>query len=65
MPVAVWNGGSDWVADPRDVDILMSYLPNIIHHKTIPNYNHLDFVWAKDTPQEIYHGLVSMMRYRN
>ncbi|KAF0885722.1 LIPG lipase, partial [Crocuta crocuta] len=61
VPIAVWNGGHDLLADPQDVDLLLSKLPNLIYHKKIPPYNHLDFIWAMDAPQVIYNEIVSMM----
>ncbi|XP_078200143.1 gastric triacylglycerol lipase isoform X2 [Callithrix jacchus] len=61
VPIAVWNGGNDLLADPQDVGILLPKLPNLIYHKEIPFYNHLDFIWAMDAPQEVYNEIVSMM----
>uniref|UniRef100_H0WU60 Lipase n=2 Tax=Otolemur garnettii TaxID=30611 RepID=H0WU60_OTOGA len=61
VPIAVWSGGNDWLADPRDVALLLPKLSNLIYHKEIPFYNHLDFIWAIDAPQEIYNEIVSMM----
>ncbi|XP_045658258.1 gastric triacylglycerol lipase isoform X2 [Ursus americanus] len=65
VPIAVWNGGNDLLADPHDVDLLLSKLPNLIYHKKIPPYNHLDFIWAMDAPQVIYNEIVSMMGENN
>ncbi|KAM9197567.1 gastric triacylglycerol lipase isoform 1-T1 [Dugong dugon] len=61
VPIAVWNGGKDFLADPQDVDMLLPQLPNLIYHKMIPPYNHLDFIWAMNAPQEVYNEIVSMM----
>lgn len=61
VPIAIWNGGKDLLADPQDVDLLLSKLSNLIHHKEIPNYNHLDFIWAMDAPQEVYNEIISLM----
>ncbi|XP_057592644.1 gastric triacylglycerol lipase [Hippopotamus amphibius kiboko] len=61
VPIAVWSGGNDPLADPQDVDLLLSKLSNLIYHKKIPTYNHLDFIWAMDAPQEIYNTIVSMV----
>ncbi|XP_045882240.1 gastric triacylglycerol lipase isoform X3 [Meles meles] len=65
VPIAVWNGGNDLLADPRDVDHLLSKLPNLIYHRKIPPYNHLDFIWAMDAPQVLYNEIVSMMGENN
>ncbi|KAJ1066932.1 hypothetical protein K5549_000632 [Capra hircus] len=61
VPIAVWSAGQDLLADPQDVDLLLSKLSNLIHHKEIPNYNHLDFIWAMDAPQEVYNEIISLM----
>ncbi|XP_065776066.1 gastric triacylglycerol lipase [Muntiacus reevesi] len=61
VPIAVWSGGNDLLADPEDVYLLLSKLSNLIYHKEIPNYNHLDFIWAMDAPQEVYNEIVSLM----
>ncbi|XP_012515165.1 PREDICTED: gastric triacylglycerol lipase isoform X2 [Propithecus coquereli] len=61
VPIAVWSGGNDWLADPQDVGMLLPKLPNLIYHKEISFYNHLDFIWAMDAPQEVYNEIVSMM----
>ena len=61
VPIAVWSAGQDLLADPQDVDLLLSKLSNLIHHKEIPNYNHLDLIWAVDAPQEVYNEIVSLV----
>ncbi|KAM7073138.1 gastric triacylglycerol lipase-like [Molossus nigricans] len=61
VPIAVWSGDNDLVADPHDVDRLLPKLPKLIYHKRIPSYNHMDFVWAMNAPQEVYNEIVSMM----
>ncbi|XP_003473591.2 gastric triacylglycerol lipase [Cavia porcellus] len=61
VPIAVWNGGQDMLADPRDVANLLPKLSNLIYHKEILPYNHLDFIWAMNAPQEVYNEIVSLM----
>ncbi|KAB1270958.1 Gastric triacylglycerol lipase [Camelus dromedarius] len=61
VPIAVWSGGNDWLADPQDIEPLLPKLPNLIYHKEISVYNHLDFLWAMNAPQEIYNEIVSMI----
>ncbi|XP_063128000.1 gastric triacylglycerol lipase isoform X1 [Rattus norvegicus] len=61
VPVAVWNGGNDILADPQDVAMLLPKLSNLLFHKEILAYNHLDFIWAMDAPQEVYNEMISMM----
>ncbi|XP_001917644.3 gastric triacylglycerol lipase-like isoform X2 [Equus caballus] len=62
VPLAVWSGGNDRLADPQDVDLLLPKLSNLTYHKKIPSYNHLDFIWATDAPQEVYNEIISMMK---
>ncbi|XP_023490595.2 gastric triacylglycerol lipase [Equus caballus] len=62
VPIAVWSGGNDWLADPQDVDLLLPKLSNLTYHKKIPPYNHLDFIWAMNAPQEVYNEIISMMK---
>ncbi|XP_007520822.1 gastric triacylglycerol lipase-like [Erinaceus europaeus] len=64
VPIAVWSGGNDWLADPKDVNLLLPKFPNLIYHKEIPSYNHLDFIWAVNSPQEIYNEILSIMDSR-
>nr|XP_045007322.1 gastric triacylglycerol lipase-like [Jaculus jaculus] len=61
VPTAVWNGGNDLLADPQDVHMLLPKISNLIYHKEILPYNHLDFIWAMNAPQEVYNEIVSMM----
>ncbi|XP_054975436.1 gastric triacylglycerol lipase isoform X2 [Sorex araneus] len=62
VPIALWSGSRDWLADPKDVDRLLTTLPNIIYHKQISPFNHLDFIWAINAPQEVYNHMVSMLK---
>ncbi|XP_075389553.1 gastric triacylglycerol lipase-like [Tenrec ecaudatus] len=61
VPIALWSGGNDLLADPQDVDLLLPKLSNVIYFKKIALYNHLDFIWAVTAPQEIYNEIVSMI----
>ncbi|XP_035298982.1 gastric triacylglycerol lipase isoform X4 [Cricetulus griseus] len=61
VPIAVWNGGQDITADPRDVSMLLPKLQNLIYHKEVPRYKHLDFLRAMNAPQEVYNEILSMM----
>ncbi|XP_032101542.1 lipase member K [Sapajus apella] len=61
VPTAIWNGGRDIVADPKDVENLLPQISNLIYYKLIPHYNHVDFYLGQDAPQEIYRDLIRLM----
>ena len=57
-PVYAYSGGQDWLADPKDVKWLISKVPHLLHHKIIPKYNHLDFIWGEDANRIVYKQIV-------
>ncbi|MBZ3872618.1 Lipase member K [Sciurus carolinensis] len=61
VPTAMWSGGQDVVADPKDIENLLPKVANLIYYKAIPHYNHMDFYLGQDAPQEIYQDLIRLM----
>ncbi|RUS75482.1 hypothetical protein EGW08_016750, partial [Elysia chlorotica] len=47
VPVAIFRGGRDWLADTTDVDWLMSQL-NVTDDINVPFYEHLDMIFGFD-----------------
>ena len=63
-PVYAYSGGQDWLADPKDVEWLISQVPHLLRHKVIPKYNHLDFIWGEDANKIVYkHMIRTMVKY--
>uniref|UniRef100_A0A0B7A002 AB hydrolase-1 domain-containing protein n=1 Tax=Arion vulgaris TaxID=1028688 RepID=A0A0B7A002_9EUPU len=60
VPVAVFRGGQDWLADPEDVSWIIPQL-NVTLDANIPYYNHVDFIWAFDSPTVIYKKLLGVI----
>lgn len=56
VPVALFTGGQDVVADTVDSELLAAALPDniIIFKKEEPTYEHLDFTWGMNAHQLIY-----------
>ena len=61
VPTALFSSGEDWLADPTDVSYIVDHVPNLVFKKYIPDYNHLDFVWALSANKVIYGDLMKVM----
>jgi len=63
VSVAIFAGGQDALADPTDVNRLMSEVPHsaIVAYYNEPEYDHLDFTWGEDAYQKIYPNVLHML----
>jgi len=62
IPTAIFWSGNDWLADPTDVSYIFDNMENLVYEKYIPDYNHLDFVWAISANKLIYPDLIDQMK---
>ncbi|XP_038064773.1 uncharacterized protein LOC119735144 [Patiria miniata] len=62
VPVSLYWGGQDWLADPKDVELLIPRLRNLRESIYIPQYDHLDFIWGTDAPQWVYEPIIETIR---
>uniref|UniRef100_A0A670ZGQ5 AB hydrolase-1 domain-containing protein n=1 Tax=Pseudonaja textilis TaxID=8673 RepID=A0A670ZGQ5_PSETE len=62
VPTAIWNGGNDWLSDPDDVNQLIPQIQNLISHKFIPQWNHLDFIYGIDALDNLYYEIMDLLQ---
>jgi len=63
LPVAIFSGGRDYLADPTDIATLIKDLPvpPVLHHVS-PTYSHMDFLWAENANTEIYPSVLGLLQ---
>eukprot|EP00026_Physarum_polycephalum_P010300 Phypoly_transcript_10458.p1 GENE.Phypoly_transcript_10458~~Phypoly_transcript_10458.p1 ORF type:complete len:392 (+),score=59.00 Phypoly_transcript_10458:50-1225(+) len=61
LPTALFYGGNDDLADPKDVEHLIPLLPNVVFKHFEPNYSHIDFVWGETAYAKIYSSVVQLL----
>ncbi|XP_046430772.1 lipase 3-like isoform X1 [Neodiprion fabricii] len=63
IPMAIFYGSNDLLADYKDVERLASELPNVeLKHKvSLENFNHIDFLYGVDAPNVVYRHVVKYL----
>ncbi|NWT04278.1 LIPK Lipase, partial [Mionectes macconnelli] len=62
VPTAIWNGGLDCLADPQDTALLLPQIKNLVHHRLIPHWNHMDFILGLDAAEILFFFLLDTMK---
>lgn len=62
VPVAMFTGASDTIANPTDAKRLANELPNLVTKVEISDYSHLDFIFAMNTEETIFKPLSFLMK---
>lgn len=57
---ALFSGTADWLTVPVDVSRIAAELPNLIEHKVIHGWDHLDFIWAMHAPSLCYRYIIDL-----
>ncbi|EGC34804.1 hypothetical protein DICPUDRAFT_152935 [Dictyostelium purpureum] len=66
VPVVVYSGGQDYLADPTDVQWLIDRLSSLVNWKSLPSYSHLDFVWGENAYIDVYGEVTQyLLKYAN
>ncbi|CAH1800123.1 unnamed protein product [Owenia fusiformis] len=62
VPTYIWYSNNDWLADPQDVQILLDDIHQTVRYvRELEKWNHLDFIWGMDAPQEVYYDIIKFL----
>ena len=61
VPTALFYGGNDWLADVKDVNMIIAQLKSIVYKNYIEKWDHLDFIAGKDAPQLVYDEILKLL----
>jgi len=63
VPVALFTGGQDYLADPKDVAQMILELPpsKIVFRNNVPEYSHIDPIWGINAKDLIYPDILTLL----
>jgi len=61
VPCHLYFGDLDIFTHEHDRAHLLSNLPNIKHEQLLSNFDHMDFIWGRRAPEELYNKVISNM----
>uniref|UniRef100_A0A8C5WMX4 Lipase n=1 Tax=Laticauda laticaudata TaxID=8630 RepID=A0A8C5WMX4_LATLA len=61
VPTAVWSGGQDTIADPKDIELLLSGIVNLVYHCSWADWTHWDLIWGLNAPQRMFFKIIQLM----
>ncbi|XP_061731842.1 gastric triacylglycerol lipase [Nerophis ophidion] len=61
VPTAIFSGGRDTLADPKDVAVLLTQVSHLVFHQHIDHWEHLDFIWGLDAPQIMFPSVLKLL----
>ncbi|KAM8730225.1 gastric triacylglycerol lipase isoform 1-T2 [Acanthopagrus schlegelii] len=62
VPTALFSGGQDTLADPKDVAVLLTQVTNLVFHQHIEHWDHLDFIWGLDAPEVMFPSILKLLQ---
>jgi len=63
VPVGLYWGAQDWLADPNDVKSLIPLIQkNLIANTYLTDFSHLDFIWGLKAAKEVYQPILDQIR---
>ncbi|XP_070610304.1 lipase member M-like [Erythrolamprus reginae] len=61
LPIAVWYGEQDTIADPKDIENLLSDIVNLVYHRSWSDWTHWDLIWGLNAPERIFFKIIQLM----
>ncbi|XP_068455364.1 gastric triacylglycerol lipase [Clinocottus analis] len=62
VPTALFSGGHDTLADPKDLALLLTQVSHLVFHQDIAHWDHLDFIWGLDAPQQMFPSILKLLQ---